>query len=88
MHYPVMTKRRRAIAFNRTARRLPSQDSPYTYPQPTLSKSASTPGSIFSRHGGRPLLVSDRPSYETERDCAALRQDGSFSAALPGNLLP
>ena len=42
-------------AFNTTARRSPNQLSPYTYPQPTPQKSASTPGSIFSRHGGSNL---------------------------------
>ena len=47
--------------------RLPPRDQPqhrggqrnsattYTYPQPTISKSASTPGSILDRHGGSDL---------------------------------
>ncbi|WP_373691928.1 recombinase-like helix-turn-helix domain-containing protein [Aquabacterium sp.] len=43
------------IAFNTATRRSPNQDNLYTYPQPTPQKSASTPGSIFSRHGGSNL---------------------------------
>ena len=35
--------------------RLTKQTRTYTYPQPTISKSASTPGSIFGRRGGSDL---------------------------------
>ncbi|MBN8510504.1 MAG: hypothetical protein J0L57_18075, partial [Burkholderiales bacterium] len=37
------------------SRRSTNQARTYTYPQPTISMSASTPGSILSRHGGSKL---------------------------------
>ena len=42
-------------AINTAPRRSTNQARTYTYPQPTISKSASTPGSIFGRHGGSDL---------------------------------
>ena len=33
-----------------------SRGKPYTYPQPTIKTSASTPGSLFNRYGGSVLL--------------------------------
>ena len=42
-------------AINPAARRSTNQAKTYTYPQPTFSKSASTPGSKFGRYGGSNL---------------------------------
>ena len=39
-------------AINTAPRRSTNKAKTYTYPQPALEKSASTPGSIFGRHGG------------------------------------
>jgi len=42
-------------AINTASRRSTTQLNPYTYPQSTLSKSASTPGSKFGRRGDSDL---------------------------------
>lgn len=42
-------------AINHASRRSTKQARTYTYPQPTISNSASTPGSIFGRRGGSDL---------------------------------
>ena len=69
-------------AFNTTARRPPNQLSPYTYPQPTPQKSASTPGSIFSRHGGSNLDRRRHTTNLTFAEWSAVFGDAKMTTAL------
>ena len=64
-------------AIQATSEGLTNQLKTYTYPQPVISRPASTPGSIFGRHGG-----SDLDRRRQHQVFAAFHEAGKVAAAL------